>query len=361
MHTISVHSRQTSPEKLAKKYPGAEPVDVTSRAPEPWVRLSPFYPLGGVPVPFSPGVTSASVEGVWQGLKVFEAHDVDRDSFRNDRMRGLKRSVRRFGPCLGHRRGVDGDTLLGYLAARRLIYLPTYRWALTHRLADEVARLRALAQRQPLVLRDYATNCDVDDPRRPLSHAGLIRLWLLDDWPAEEAPTTLQPEPTTKPTRRAFSASDYERWADEQPPVSAEEMARQIKGIKSAPIIERAAYVRLDGSLTHLSFRLADSFKHKLSSLVANNAESSWLRQQYGAINLSTVIRDRLAHHLLCGWPLDQEPAGDGHAFELVVGAELLGLLKARLAEEEEEGALPEDVALGNLIERTLAAALARC
>ena len=38
--------------------------DLTSRGPEPWVRLSPFFPHGGIPVPFTPGRTAMSVEGI---------------------------------------------------------------------------------------------------------------------------------------------------------------------------------------------------------------------------------------------------------------------------------------------------------
>src|SRR5438445_5621679 len=56
---------------IEARYPGAAVVDVTSRGPEPWVRFSPFYPHGGIPVPYSPGVESESVEGIWQALKVF--------------------------------------------------------------------------------------------------------------------------------------------------------------------------------------------------------------------------------------------------------------------------------------------------
>ncbi|MGN0088780.1 MAG: DUF6939 family protein [Candidatus Limimorpha sp.] len=44
--------------------------DVTSQARDGLVRLSPFYPHGGIPVPFSEGYTAACVEGIWQGLKV---------------------------------------------------------------------------------------------------------------------------------------------------------------------------------------------------------------------------------------------------------------------------------------------------
>ena len=34
-----------------------------------------FLSYYGIPVPFSPGVTSACVKGVWQGLKVFKHED----------------------------------------------------------------------------------------------------------------------------------------------------------------------------------------------------------------------------------------------------------------------------------------------
>src|SRR5262245_22655287 len=55
--------------------------DVTSRGPEPWVRFSPFFPHGGIPVPFTAGRTAMSVEGIWQGLKVFASADVDESKF----------------------------------------------------------------------------------------------------------------------------------------------------------------------------------------------------------------------------------------------------------------------------------------
>ena len=75
---IHVHSRHTPAAKLDKKYPGAVTIDVTSRGPDPWVRFSPFYPHGDLPVP-GRKEHGQSVEGIWQGLKVFDGHDVDRD------------------------------------------------------------------------------------------------------------------------------------------------------------------------------------------------------------------------------------------------------------------------------------------
>ncbi len=171
---VAVCSRHTSAEKILKKYPGAAVVDLTSRGPEPWVRFSPFYPHGGIPVPFSPGRVGASVEGIWQGLKVFEGAGVDLEVMGRTTMKSLKRTVRRFGRCLGHRRGIAGTALLGYLEARREIYVPTYAWVLEHRLAAELEALVAMARAQPLVLLDYETNESVEDLRKPLSHAGLV-------------------------------------------------------------------------------------------------------------------------------------------------------------------------------------------
>jgi hypothetical protein len=89
-------------------------------------------------------------------------------------MTGLKRTVRRFGPVRGHRAGLHGSDLLDYRTARERIYLPAYHWVLEHRAADLVARLRAYAQDDGVVLLDYTTNGDLDDLRTPLSHAALI-------------------------------------------------------------------------------------------------------------------------------------------------------------------------------------------
>ncbi|MFD8707435.1 DUF6939 family protein [Kitasatospora sp. NPDC059648] len=183
--SIRIASRRRAKALLTAAFPGAEIIDVTSKAPEPWVRFSPFYPHGGIPVPFSDGVTSQSVEGIWQALKVFQDFDVDPAKLGVTTMKGLKRTVRRYGPVRGHRTGLDGDRLLPYETARRRIYLPAYRWILEHRLADLVEQLRT---KDDLVLLDYTTNGDVTDPTTPLSHAALIQLHIEGRWPTEDGP-----------------------------------------------------------------------------------------------------------------------------------------------------------------------------
>ena len=184
---IAVESKRKKLATLEREYPGAVIVDVTSHATDEMVCFSPFYPHGGIPVPFSDGVTSMSVEGIWQGLKVFGTGGIDRSCFTNDTMRNLKRTTRRFGPTKGHRKGVSGTDLLGYLEARKLIYLPSYKWVLDHKLGHLVERLRNISESGTLVLLDYETNTDVWDAAKPLSHAGLIKAYIEGTYPVGAA------------------------------------------------------------------------------------------------------------------------------------------------------------------------------
>lgn len=78
---IIIKNKRCKKENILKEYPDAIIIDVTSKGEGEWQKLSPFYPHGGIPVPFSDGIRSMSVEGVWQGLKVFEnGTGIDRSS-----------------------------------------------------------------------------------------------------------------------------------------------------------------------------------------------------------------------------------------------------------------------------------------
>lgn len=174
---IVIESKRRKRENILKKYSNAVIADVTSQATDGLVRLSPFYPHGGIPVPFSEGYTAMCVEAIWQGLKVFETADVDVNMFANDTMKNIKRTVRRFGKPLGHRKGVKGTELLGYIEARKQIYLPAYKWVLENKVANIIERLREASKTETIVLLDYTTNCDIDNPKTPLSHAFLIKAY----------------------------------------------------------------------------------------------------------------------------------------------------------------------------------------
>lgn len=174
---IIIESKRKKPATILKKYPDAILADVTSGAKDGLRKLSPFYPHGGIPVPFSEGYTATCVEAVWQGLKVFEGSDVDTSLFQNDTMKGLKRTVRRFGKPLGHRNGVHGNELLDYIEARKQIYIPTYKWMLENKVYDIIERLREASKTKTIVLLDYDTNADVENAKKPLSHASLIKAY----------------------------------------------------------------------------------------------------------------------------------------------------------------------------------------
>ena len=180
---IIVESKRKKAATILKMYPDAILADVTSGAKDGLVKLSPFYPHGGIPVPFSEGYTATCVEAIWQGLKVFEGSDVDVSLFQNDTMKGLKRTVRRFGKPLGHRKGVNGKELLGYIEARKLIYIPTYKWMLKNKVQDIIERLQEASKTKTIVLLDYDTNADVENPRKPLSHASLIKAYVEGIYP----------------------------------------------------------------------------------------------------------------------------------------------------------------------------------
>jgi hypothetical protein len=180
---LYIDNKKKSAATLQKLYPNAKIVDVTSRATDALVQLSPFYPHGGIPIPFSEGQTAASVEGIWQGLKVFETADIDPFMFENATMRNIKRTVRKFGTPLGHRKGVHGTELLSYIAARIEIYLPAYLWVLENKVQHIITRLRTAAETENIVLLDYETNCDVLNPKKPLSHAYLVKAFVENAFP----------------------------------------------------------------------------------------------------------------------------------------------------------------------------------
>ncbi len=186
---IIIESKRKKPETLLKSHPDAILADVTSKAKDGLVKLSPFYPHGGIPVPFSEGYTATCVEAVWQGLKVFETCDVDVSLFENDTMRNIKRTTRKYGKPLGHRKGVHGSELLDYIEARKQIYIPTYRWVLENKVGHIIERLREASKTKTIILLDYDTNGDVENLKKPLSHASLIKAYVEETYPYGDCDT----------------------------------------------------------------------------------------------------------------------------------------------------------------------------
>ncbi|KHJ36700.1 hypothetical protein PBAC_31260 [Pedobacter glucosidilyticus] len=180
---IYIDNKKKKEKTLLAKYPNAKIVDVTSKATTSLVKLSPFYPHGDIPIPFSENRKAKSVEGIWQALKVFESADIDEAMFSNDTMKDIKRTVRKYGKPLGHRKGVNGTELLNYIDARIQIYLPSYLWVLENKVSEIIGRLKEVSQKEDIVLLDYETNCDVLNPEKPLSHAFLVKAYLESVYP----------------------------------------------------------------------------------------------------------------------------------------------------------------------------------
>lgn len=202
---IIIESKRKKLETILKKYPDAILADVTSGAKDGLRKLSPFYPHRGIPVPFSEGYTATCVEAIWQGLKVFEGADVDVELFKNDTMKNIKRTVKRFGKPLGHRKGVNGTELLGYIEARMLIYIPTYKWVLENKVANIIERLREASKTKTIVLLDYDTNAEVENAHKPLSHASLIKAYVEGIYPygdTQSEVTKKQKSPTAKKRKK---------------------------------------------------------------------------------------------------------------------------------------------------------------
>ncbi|MCD8081727.1 MAG: hypothetical protein LUF04_15420, partial [Bacteroides sp.] len=202
LNMIHVENKRKKPENIRKQHPDAIIIDITSASETDFRRLSPFYPHGNIPVPFTPDTTAASVEGIWQGLKVFQTVDIDPTMFTNTTMKNLKRTVRKFGKPLGHRKGAHGDALLNYFDARMQIYIPSYKWMLTHKAADLILQLKTYQQEQKdIVLLDYNTNTNFRDISSPLSHAGLIKAFLENTFPKENV--SYEPLPIKNSPRKS--------------------------------------------------------------------------------------------------------------------------------------------------------------
>ena len=180
---IVIKNKKCSTDKIKREYPDCVIIDVTSKAKDEFRKLSPFYPHCSIPVnPTSEQfLFGASVEGIWQGLKVFENEGPSLSSLHNTSMRGLKRTTRVHGRCLGHAYGdIIGKkyTLLGYVEARKKLYVPAYKWVLENKCADLVNKIRIIAQHKTVVLLDYNTNEDIENGSKPLSHAALIKKYI---------------------------------------------------------------------------------------------------------------------------------------------------------------------------------------
>ena len=230
---IIVANKKRKMEKLQEDYPGAYILDITSSSPFKYGRLlSPFYPHKNIPIPGeSKGMTAFSVEGIWQGLKVFENAGIDLSSFRNETMKDIKRTVRKFGRPLGHQFGVYSKTLLGYADAKRLIYIPAYKHVLDNvpEVQAIIEKIRKQSEVSDIVLLDYNLNPDNRDASKPLSHAELVKMYIEGRYPEKEEDL----RPWTKDELKALKKANKRRSSKVRIKVSASELPNYFDDIIS--------------------------------------------------------------------------------------------------------------------------------
>lgn len=175
MASVVIVSKRQKKLQASYKSKGYLEIDVTSSSDQlTYQKFSPFYPHGNIPIPGMPGKYAQSVEGIWQGLKVFEKEGVDVKKFDIASMKNIKRTTgEKRGKVLGH---LFANDIIPYVTARKQIYLPAYSWVLDQCLSNEISLLRGLLQEgKQIMLLDYETNEDIDDTSKPLSHASLIK------------------------------------------------------------------------------------------------------------------------------------------------------------------------------------------
>ena len=157
------YSRRGALPKAATVY------DVSRYADPPYCTLSPMWVHGGIPVPGMPGVTSDTVEGIWQGLKVIRGAIAPRYFDGPCGKRGGKPS--------GHR---YGEKLLKIVEAREKIYRVSYEWVLVHRIDPALIGgfLDRAFEGVDQYFHDVSDNGNIGNPDEGWAHAAVLVQYL---------------------------------------------------------------------------------------------------------------------------------------------------------------------------------------
>lgn len=188
-HQIFIANRRRQPKSLQEEFGDIPVFDVTFAGGDPLLStLSPMYPHGDLPVPYSERtLTANSLEAIWQGLKVFEHEGARLDAVALSKSgdKNIKRpSTAKRGRVLGHQQGLYTDRpLLSLIDARSFIYAPLYRWQLQYHCKDALAHLNKALAQSDIVLLEAGNESDICDVFVPMVHSALLRLFLLGQYP----------------------------------------------------------------------------------------------------------------------------------------------------------------------------------
>ncbi|MBD3304090.1 hypothetical protein GF343_03015 [Candidatus Woesearchaeota archaeon] len=142
-------------------------VDVSSRGSGAYRKLSTFSHNKSyqIPVPGMEDIRADSVEGIWQGLKIFNGVP--------DFLMLRGKPKKRKGKPQGH---LFGEYVLDYVDARKQIYVPAYAYHVINNALDPVKEdLEArVSTSGPVALFDVESNSTINDTSQPYSHAALL-------------------------------------------------------------------------------------------------------------------------------------------------------------------------------------------
>jgi hypothetical protein len=159
--------------KMRKEYSNSVILNVTDKGL--MRELSPKFPHNGIPVPFSDGAVAVSVDGIWNGFKVFEGRGIDKKYFNKNMMEEVDREVKYGCRCKGFRNGLKGAKLMNEVDARKEILIPAYNWMLENRCGKLVEVLKKISKERTLILLDYSENGDIENVSMPFSCATLLK------------------------------------------------------------------------------------------------------------------------------------------------------------------------------------------
>lgn len=170
---------------------GAPTFNVTTRGPAPWRLLSPML-LG--PVNLVNGVTAQNVENAWQYSKVYPGHHENgfvTNEYWHWAFAGWKKArADRYPMGKGAKPDFslwDGEWL-GYIEARKQIYVPLYRHAVISHCPLLLTELWRLSKQSDIVIQDfdaydhralgYSWTDVLNDPDRKMGHGFVLAMIL---------------------------------------------------------------------------------------------------------------------------------------------------------------------------------------
>lgn len=154
--------------KVARKnFPKAVVLDVTIKGA--MGRLDPDFPLGRIMVP-GKRIQALSVNGAWEGLKVFsKKKEIDEKWMCDEKKVGKKRCCKSWGKMEGLM--IEGELIS--VEESKKIFEEIYKETIKERFGNMIEGLKKEAEKRPIVLLDYEEGSE-----KPFNHVEILKSML---------------------------------------------------------------------------------------------------------------------------------------------------------------------------------------